>query len=716
MGSIQRHRLALWLGTAATLALAGAAHAETAAGTAAVTALPELVVTAERRTENLQKVPISATVLGADQLQKQGVNRVADLQAVSPSLAINTVGRSTFINIRGVGLAQTAPTSTPGVAVYINGALLPHEQIIAGSFYDIEAVEVLRGPQGTLSGQNSTAGAIYMRTPKPRFEELSGYIDQTLGDHNWRRTIAAANVPLYGEMAALRIAGVRDQRDSYTNNIGGPAHPGDVNYTGYRADLRLKPLERLEADLRYEHFLSDTGFNAVKNRADKVTSDPFTIEEDALGNSHINGHRADIEVNYDLTDAMRLRWVSSEQNSTVTDLSDGDRSATALPRPPASNTGRLAYTYTGIKTLTHEVNLLSTGDGPVQWVVGVFYMRDKLPVVLYTYNNDVITRAHPPTSTTGIVTHNRSESVFGQVSWRIDPQWQIVAGARYSKDRQEFDKFAGVPAGVGIETSKVPTGRVALNYNPTTNTLLYASVARGYKSGGNNLFPGDPPYRPEINVVEELGAKTTLLDGHLRLNGDVFASQYKDLQLQTLTPTRFPSTQNVGKSKIYGAELEGMGAWGDLRLNFGLAYLNAKTDVDANLLDGTVSPSVLRLVTSGARLPFSPEWTANAGIEYDLHLAGTTLTPRLQWSHTDTQYASIFQSSTSIIPKHDLLDARLTWAPTERWSLEGFVTNLTDKTYVASQFFGSSSADGGTIYGARRQVGMRVKVNLGGPN
>ena len=154
--------------------LATTAHAQTEG-----TALEEIVVTAERRELNLQEVPASATVLTADALARQGIDNVIEIQQVAPAVAINTYNRSTFINIRGVGIAQSAPTSNPGVAFYIDGNFIPHEHFVAHSFYDIESIEVLRGPQGTLTGQNSTGGAVYVRTPTPSFDSVSGYVDVT---------------------------------------------------------------------------------------------------------------------------------------------------------------------------------------------------------------------------------------------------------------------------------------------------------------------------------------------------------------------------------------------------------------------------------------------------------------------------------------------------------------------------------------------------------
>ena len=196
-----------WLGALSVAAALGTAAARSAD---AVGVLAEVIVTAERREQNLQDVPIAATVFSGEDLDRRGVTDLNDIQQVAPSIAINAYNRSTFINIRGVGIAQSAPTSSPGVAYYIDGQLIPHEQFIGQSFFDIGSIEVLRGPQGTLTGQNSTGGAIYVRTPAPRYGEFSGSLEQTLGNHAWTRTVGALNLGLDG--LAVRLSAVHDER------------------------------------------------------------------------------------------------------------------------------------------------------------------------------------------------------------------------------------------------------------------------------------------------------------------------------------------------------------------------------------------------------------------------------------------------------------------------------------------------------------------------
>lgn len=713
MSAFRANRRAALLRTASITVgiLSFAAPALAAEAAADSTVLPELVVTAERRVQNLQDVPIAATVLGADQIAERGVTSIGDIQRVAPSIAINTYNRSTFINIRGIGIAQSAPTSTPGVAYYLNGGLIPHEQTISMSFYDLESVQVLRGPQGTLTGQNSTGGAVYVTTPKPKIGDFSGYIDETLTTYSGNRTVGAVNVPL-GSMFAARVAGIYDKRDSFTNNLGSPSQPGNINTAALRVDILFKPMDSITSDLRYERFRNHTDYNAVKRRNDVVSTDPFVIEEDGISNFLQDGYRAESETRFDLTSGVTLRTDLNYQYGTNQDLADGDRSATATNGPPQN--GRLGYARTEFNTAIGEVDLISRGDGPLQWVVGGFALKEHVPVTLLTYGSDRVTPAHAPTRTTVAKAINTSNSGFGQVTYKMTKEWEVIGGLRYSSDKQEYERI--IPAAVtGVATSKNTTGRFALNYHMTDSTMLYGSVARGYKAGGVNLGATDPAFRPETNLVEELGFKTTIMDGHLRLNGDVFNSQYKDLQLSSLTappPTGTPTTHNVPKSKSVGAELELTGIFGDWQVNGGVAYLNAQTEVDAALSNNTGIGATFQTVPSGTGLPFSPKVTANAGVQYEMMLGKGRLTSRLQFSYLGEQYASIFRNANTLVPEHGAWDARVTYDSTGAWRIEGFVNNIGNTKYIASQVQDSSSTNGGLIYGAPRVTGARLMIKF----
>jgi iron complex outermembrane receptor protein len=682
--------------------------------------LEDIIVTAERRSQRLQSVPISATVLNAADLSRKGINNLADLQQVAPSLAINTFNRSTFINIRGVGIAQSAPTSNPGVAFYIDGQLIPHEQFIGQSFYDIGSIEVLRGPQGTLTGQNSTGGALYVRTPEPEFDTVSGYIDATYGNYDALKVVGAFNLPISDEVA-VRVAAVHDRRDSFVTNIGpSGSQPGNVDLTAARFNVAMRsPDAVLRFNIRGDYFDLKSDNNAVKRRNDTVSSDPYVIEEDARSFQNQHGGKISAEAKIAILPSVDLRVMTNYQNLHTVDQTDGDRTATALPRPPANAVGRVSRVNTDIDTFIGEVNLVSTGKGPFNWVVGGFYLDETVETLSRRDNNNTKNFVSS-TSTFKTLAENTTKSVFGQANWYFMPAFELVAGARYSDDTQVYNRIipAGVvPAGaslVGVQHSTKVTGKVGLNYHFDRN-LLYVTASEGYKAGGVNLTIGTPNFGPESNRVYEAGFKTQFFGNQMRVNGDVFYSKYKDIQLSSLLGA-LPVTQNAAAGKSYGAELEVTGQFGAFGFNVGGGYLHARFDGTACITDtnsaGTDAgcPTNLRRVPDGRVLPFAPEWTINGGVQYEIGLGGDdmSLTPRLQWSHLSEQVATPFPSFNTTVPTRDVFDARLTLQINRNYKLEGYVANFTDKTYIASQVQSSSSADGGIIYGASRTYGIRA--------
>jgi len=712
-----------------------AAQAQAQEAPSASSGLEDIVVTAERREQNLQAVPISATVLNAAELASKGVNNLVDIQQVAPSVAINTYNRSTFINIRGVGIAQSAPTSNPGVAFYSDGQLLPHEMFIAQSFFDIASIEVLRGPQGTLTGQNSTGGAVYVRTNQPTFDAVSGYADVTVGERNWLKTGAAINVPL-SENIAIRVAGIRDKRDSFTRNISAKAisHPGDVNLIAGRYQIAARSSDdNIKVNVRFENFDSDTDGNPIKRRGDVISTNPFEIEEDASSYQKQRGWRLAGETRIGLANHVEMRTMVAFQKQGTYDQSDGDRTDTALPRAPGAttNTGRTARVETNYDTFIGEFNLLSKDSKTFNWVVGGFYLDESVRLNSRTDNFNTV-QFTSGTSQILATNYNLSKSLFGQVNLFATENLELLAGARHSWDKQTYLRIVvpgGIPVGTdptGVANSAEWTGKVGVNYHMGPS-LLYVTASRGYKAGGVNLTPGTPNFTPETNTVYESGFKTTVLDRRLRVNGAVFYSDYKDIQFSSLV-NGLPSTQNAASGKSYGGELELTGKFGGFGFNFGAGYLHAEFAQSVCINDtnnpggqrtlcplGTTATRADSLVAKGSVLPFSPKWTLSGGMQYAIPAGeNVTITPRLQWSHIDQQLATPFASVATIVPGRDVFDARLSVDVTSRYHVEAFVTNFTNRKYIASQIQNSSSFDGGQIYGAPRQFGARLLVNFGG--
>ena len=690
----------------------------------AAAGVQDIVITAERREQRLQDVPVSATVLSADEIARRGVEDVSDIQQVSPSITINTVNRSTFINIRGVGLSQSAPTQSPGIAYYIDGQLIPQDFFIGQSFYDIGTVEVLRGPQGTLTGQNSTGGAIYVRTPEPRYNEVSGYLEQTVANFDAFRTVAALN---WGpsDHVALRVSGIHDERDSFTDNIGpSPSTPGDLNLDAIRANLALRTSDRrLLVNVRGEYFDQRTSNIPVKPFTGSLSSDPFEIDYDGITFFNQRGYRLSGEVRFDITDGIQLRGITSWQDGYFEDIADGDRTSTT-PSPQ----GRVAYGRTDLENWINEVNIISTGEGPLRWVLGAFRLDGKVPVTLLRDNNSRVT-FNRSNSTIIAAADNRSQSLFGQVNYFVTDQLELIAGLRHSWDRQVYlqSVLPGPPSppATNIAESTAWTGRLGINYAFTNYINAYATASKGYKAGGANLGRDAPNYGPETNWVYEVGLKTEIIPRHLRVNGALFHSRYRDIQLVSLL-NGLPLTQNAARGEAWGAELEVTGQWGGLGVNLGLGWLDAQfaRDVCINntnnpagtrLLCPSASPTQAdELVPSGRVLPYSPEWTVNAGIQYAIDLGGElSLTPRVQWNYISEQITTPFPSARTVLPGRHLVDARLTLDIGERYRIEAFASNLFDETYVASLIQNTSTANGGFIFGAPRQYGIRATVRFG---
>lgn len=698
--------------------------------------LEEVVVTAERRTQSAQEVPIAATVLSTNEIARRGITDINDLQRTVPSVSITSPG-PTLVNIRGVGSVIQSNTASPGVAYYVDGQLIPQPQLIAQSFFDLQSIEVLRGPQGTLTGQNSTGGAIFVRSPDPNYDAWSGYVEQAMGNFGAFRTIAAVNAPV-NDNVAVRVGVLHDQRDSYTKNVGGPAEPGDKNIDAGRINVALRTSdERLRANLRGEVF-KDEGIEAIKSFRDTFSTDPYVVQEDAHSFEVFEGHRLSAEARYGLTDGVEVRGFTAYQDTDWEDQADGDRGLLPVnPSAPAVTRGRVFGRNNTFQTWINEVNLLSTGDGDVKWVIGAYQYRNKFVLVQNRDDLNTVEVSSLQLTRVAAKQRNSSEAVFGQVNWFATPKIELLGGLRYNWDEQTYDRYnvnTVITGGVNTpwpstafgstQSSTELTGRVGVNYHLDDNALLYLTASKGYKAGGSNFSANSPNFSPEVNHVYELGAKTELLERRLRVNGSVFHSNYEDIQLQSRL-NGLPVYQNAATAQSWGAELEVTGQFDALGFNVGAGYLDAyfDTDVCLNNPDNaagtpgcpTGAAGADELVPEGRTLPYAPQWTINAGVQYAFDLSdGIALTPRLQYSHVAAQNESPFPNSRNTLEARDLFDARLTLELGTRYRIEGYVANLTDEIYVmANQGDGGFTFNGGYIYGAPRTYGVRATVRFG---
>ncbi len=723
-----------------------------AAVAAASDQLQEVVVTAERRTENLQTTGIAATVLNADELVQKGVVQMQDLQTASPSLSITPAGLTSNVNIRGIGLDSGSPSVVPGVATYREGLWQP-PILTTDSFYDVGSVEILRGPQGTFVGSNSTGGAIFVNSQSPNFNGLNGYLQAQGANYGDAALQGAVNLPI-DDVWAARVAVDLEKRESFYTNLGSEltnvpqqfAPPGSLDEKNMRFGLHGKPIGDLDILFKLEVNDKSTGGYAYKpvpgtQYAPFVASaNPFVLNYDHYTLNDELGVRGSLKVDWSIGDSgMLFRSLTGVQFMRVHNVEDSDGTSSTLPAgPPAMTTAQAIIE----RPLTQEFNLISPSTGRLQWVVGTYYLHDIREIELNIQSQGIPAQVVP--DFTQVL---ESAAVFGQISYALVQNLQLQVGVRYTSDRNYVPEGGqvtinlGIPfvppihsSTVGTETDSATTGKVALNWTVNDNNFLYGFVSKGFKAGGFNAASGPTPqtnFAPEIVWDYEIGWKGNFLNDHVRANVGGFWNNYTDLQVGAFNPTTAgTSLINTGKSVIKGGELEMHGRFGELHLDMGGAYVNSRLGaislVDTETLppgtsvpqcvNGALPPTCFNYIPytlnlSGDQNPFSPQWTFNAGAEYGIPVGNSgVLTPRLNYSYIGHQWTTLFEAPADYLRSVGLWSSSVTY-DNKAWRVQAYILNLADKVYVAGQFAPGSSTNTQFV-GNPRQFGVRLSYRF----
>ena len=720
-------------------------------------ALHEVVITAQRRRENLQTTAISATVLSASQLLQKGVFNIQDLQNASPSLSITPAGLTSSVNIRGIGLDSGSPSVVPGVAEYRDGLWQP-PIVTSESLFDIASVQVLRGPQGTFVGENSTGGAIFINSRDPDFNGVHGYIELQQGNYSDTEVQGAVNLPINHAWAA-RVAWDMENRNSFFKDIG-PASkvtpgaqlfgdPGSVKEKNIRVGLLGKPTRDLRMLLKIEYDNANTGGYAYRpvpgtEYAPYASPNIWTLNYDTATQNKEYSLRPSLRIDWNIDGSgIDLRSITGDQYMWVHNIYDSDGTDSTLPGPPAL----AEYQAIIERPISQEFDLISPDGGRLRWVAGAFYLHDIREVVLTDTSQAVPAQVSPD-----LEQILQTAAAFGQVSYKIVPSLQLQVGLRYTHDWNEATRTShvtinlGIP-GVppiyinqgGIETDSAITGKVALNWTVDPQNFLYAFVAKGFKAGGFNAATAtarQTSFAPEVVWDYELGWKGQYLDHHLITSLDGFWDNYNNLQVNALIPaTGQTSLLNTGKSVIKGGEFELRGRFGALTMDMGAGYVNSRLGairlVDTESLPPGVTsqdlpqcasvsvtvgcfnynPYVVNL--SGDQNPYSPEWTFNAGLQYAMAVGHSgVLTPRVNYSYLGSQWTTLFEKPvTDYLPAYGLWNASVTYS-LGRWSIQAYGLNLADKVYVTGQLAAGTNPDN-EFLGNPRQYGIRVTRSFG---
>jgi iron complex outermembrane receptor protein len=689
---------------------------------AASGALEEITVTAKRRTEDIQTTSISATVLTADLVEAKGVTDLFSVQYAAPALTVTQYGSANVLNIRGLGRSQVDIDVPSGVVIYRDGAPTLAGYFQNEPYFDIESIDVFRGPQGTFVGKNAAGGAIFINTRDPELGDFNASVEGGIGNYSaWEATMIA-NIPA-GDTAAVRMDYRHYERDDFYDSITGnfTGHPGQVDNNSYRLGFLWKPNDSFSGVLKVDYHDLDFGGNPTsvyqeKPLGDLVQNANFQYTDESL--------RTVLDLKYQFTNGISLTSLTGYQD--VDSVNNLDVNAT-LP---------LFYVFNSkinAKIYSEEINLISPNDQRFTWVVGLFWEKQdsELPPWQDGGFNFIGNGFAPdfPWATSPWQNDEEDRAVFVHTGFRFTQQVQLEAGVRYSE--YERDQFTLWQLGDGATPPSIPwpgtnpTGerqnldedsvdwQVALNWDVNANQYAYGVISRGHVTGGINIFPPFVEY-DEMEVINyELGWKSRWANDQFNTQFTVYYEEFKDYQAnfaEVVGALNFPTNRNAETdSHLWGIELSGQARFGAFHLDFGVAYSDSELGTFSDVQDPFLPPPNNIVNLSGNEIPFAPNFTGNIGMAYDIKLGNLTLTPRVDYSHIDATQAALWDTPMETLPERDLVNAQISLEPDSgKWSAVLWSTNLTDEEYIAG------IQNNATLYYAAPpgQYGLRFKYNF----
>jgi len=710
----------LAISCAVTVVFSADARAQTTP--AASGALEEITVTAKRRTEDIQTTSISATVLTADLVESKGVVDLFSVQYAAPALTVTQYGSANVINIRGLGRSQVDIDVPSGVVIYRDGAPTLAGYFQNEPYFDIESIDVFRGPQGTFVGKNAAGGAIFINTKDPELGDFNASVEGGIANYSaWEATMIA-NIPA-GDTAAVRMDYRHYERDDFYDSITGnfTGHPGQVDNNSYRLGFLWKPSDSFSGVLKVDYHDLDFGGNPTSVYGEKplgnlVQNANFQYTDESL--------RGVLDLKYQFANGISLTSLTGYQD--VDSVNNLDVNAT-LP---------LLYIFDSkinAKIYSEEINLISPNDQRFTWVAGLFWEKQDNELPPWQDGGfNFIGNGFPPDfpwATSPWKNNEKDRAVFVHTAFRFTQQLQLEAGVRYSE--YERDQFTLWQLGDGATPPSIPwpgtnpagerqnldensvDWQVALNWDVNANQYVYGLISRGHVTGGINIFPPFTEYG-EMEVINyEAGWKSRWANDQFNTQFTVYYEDFKDYQAnfaEVVGALNFPTNRNAETdSNLWGIELSGQARFGALRLDFGVAYSDSELGTFSDVQDPFLPPPNNVVNLSGNEIPFAPNFTGNIGLAYDIKLGNLTLTPRVDYSHIGETQAALWDTPMETLAERDIVNAQIALEPDSgKWSAVLWSTNLTDEEYIAG------IQNNATLYYAAPpgQYGLRFKYNF----
>jgi len=727
--------------------------------------LEEVIVTAQHRPENVQDVPIAVSTIGADELAKSDIFDAGSIAARVPGLSYSEFSPGQGLpSMRGISSADDGAGLDNSVSLFLDGVYIGRGAAINFDMFDLERLEVLRGPQGTLFGRNAIGGAISVVSTKPT-DEFSAKVGATIGNEGIVRYQGLVSGPLSDSLSG-KISVTHREHDGFVRNVLLNKDQQDEDQSSFRGQLRWD-LESSEWLLSADYMnddREDMGRTPIIDRA------PLTVimaanggggarqtaaPADGYSERQTNGISLQGDVEYDtgiLTSITSFRhaetdWAMASLGAPVGVL--------GLPFDEVMDT-----IVEDIDTVSQEFRWTSTLDGNFNYTAGFYYLteetsRDEQFRVTAPSVGGGATPFEVTTLSDGSIVGNEisitenettSYAFYGQGTWEFSDEWSLTLGARYTLDEKDYKataincgKIAGTefegyadcasangPGGIGgslaiiNETFRVAPSddwsdfspKISVEYHPNEDVMIFASASKGFKSGGFAGSQGvqtaaSTPVDPETAWNYELGIKSDLMDNTLRLNATAFYTDYEDLQIVRFgrvnesDPFGTFLTTNVGEAEITGVEVEFV--W-MLTENFEISGNHAYLDTEANdfLING--------VDLSGTHLRQAPRNSSSILLNYNFVIDSGSLDFRLGYSHTDRQITDYLDQRTAI-DEVGLFDGRIGWRSNdENWDVSLWGKNLKDVDYIAHSYTVGPGIIGS--WGAPRTVGLSVSYSM----
>jgi iron complex outermembrane receptor protein len=690
-----------------------------------------VVVTANRVRTNAQTTAVALNVYNGAALAEAGVSNVQALQAIDPSVNVTSSNGAAYVAVRGIASTDTTETGDPAVPIARDGFFTNRSFSIASSMYDVERVEILKGPQGTLFGRNSTGGLINVITAKPR-EERGGYLSVDVGNYSTVNFEGAVNVPV-SDKVQMRFSGVERHHTGYRELTGINMRGDDEGSKSGRLQVAFQPFAGFQGLLSYQKdkidAVGDVAFIGKLGVVNDV-GDAKSFPGYAPTMTRLDGHRTRWEFSYD-----RLPWGLTLTYAGGIDSQDYRHKTDATgPAYPAT---RQFIQREQPDTRNHEVRISTPLKARVTAQAGYFYYTERNVVDSGVYNLAMnpgipIDFSNAYGIKFDYVLRTKTQGLFSQVGWSLTDALKLTVGARYSRDEKDREgqarlllgalvsPFIPVPAfttpGDGHVKESKPTWQVGLDYTLTPQNFLYTKYATGYKSGGfnSNGSAASVPYAAETVKSFELGSKNQFWNRQLKLNASLFYMDYQNYQASQSSDALSSGTGvfNVGKATIKGLETELIATVPEVaRFDLNATLLNTRFGDGIIVSDGA-SPSVSHNI-GGHQLPNAPKFVMTAGVQRSFGVAGGELTARLSAKYSGEYYYSVFNNTDERSPSYTTLNALLKYRHEgSNWEVQAYANNLTDRVVLANAQRNYTGQINTIQFQAPRTFGMRARYDF----